>query len=512
MIIVKRCEERSCFLQSLQRFDLRLKPTQLPMSKPNSKNKIKLFAGSRIYQLRQREHLTQADLAQILEISPSYMNQIERDHRTIPHHLLQKLCEYFTLSPAWFNNTHETYTLQAVREAMADPVFKNLPPLAFVKMADAVRNNPELCEAFLTLYKAYTLEREISDKRLNPSPPIEPYDIVGNWVQQHDNYFHTLDKAAEHFYEKLNLDESTLTLALMTHIQKQHNLTIVFDPTLEEHGLVWRVDHQKRRILLPLNRPSESLLFHLAQIIGQMDYNRLITTILRSEGPKENNAKTLARIYLNNYFAGALLLPYKRFLKVAERTRYDIDCIRRHFGVSFEQVCHRLSTMQRPRFEGIPFYFLKVDIAGNILKSFSANRFSKARFGGACPLWNVFRAFATPGQIQVQISQTTDHTTYLNIARTVNRERLTYASKPRQVAIVLGCSIADGHKTVYASGLNLKDHHLVVPIGPGCRACERDRCSHRSFPASGRILDMRNDIHGVIPYQSILSKIDTNFS
>lgn len=466
--------------------------------------RTKLFAGPRLRQLRQRETLTQANLADMLDISPSYLNQLERNHRPVPHHLLQKLCERFDLTPAWFSNTKEAHTVQAMRETMADPVFKNAS-LPLAKMADAVHANPDLCAAFLTLYRAYKFEQERESNTLSPSPPLEPYETVGDWVQQHRNYFHELDCAAEKFYENLNL-QNGLAEALKTYLFDQHGLHTQQDPALEEGGLVWRIDRHRRTILLPPDQPPESTLFYLAQIIGQRDHTRLISSILRREGPKEKNALELGRVYLGNYFAGALLLPYTRFLHAAQTMRYDIERLRRHFGTSFEQISHRLSTLQRPGMEGIPFYFLKLDIAGNILKSFSANRFSQARFGGPCPLWNIFRAFATPGQVQVQLSQTTDDSIYLNVVRTVGHEGVTYTDRPRQIAIVLGCTISDAAKTVYADGLNLNDHRLVVPIGPGCRACVRDNCSHRSLPVSGRMLDTGSDARGVVPYRALPEK------
>ncbi|MFT8675640.1 MAG: short-chain fatty acyl-CoA regulator family protein [Acetobacter sp.] len=469
------------------------------------KSKTKLFAGPRLRQLRQREGLTQAALASLLDISLSYLNQMERDHRPLPDHQLAALCERFGLGPAWFTDTREAHRVQALREVLADPIFKD-SPLPLAKMSDAARHNPDLCEAFLTLYRAYTFDMARSDHEKDTSPPLEPYETVGNWVQDHRNYFHDLDRAAEQFYERLAIEDGALEQALAAHLHTRHGLDIDRDTTLEARGLVWRIDRQKRRILLPHNQPPESTLFCLAQIIGQLEYNPLMARILRREGPRDGNAQALARVYLGNYFAGALLLPYGRFLHVAEQTLYDIDRIRRHFGVSFEQVSHRLSTLQRPGQEGIAFYFLKLDIAGNILKSFSANRFSQARFGGPCPLWNVFRAFATPGQVQVQLSQTTDDSVYLNVARTVSREGLTYGDRPRQIAIVLGCRLSDAPKTVYASGLNLDDSSLVVPIGPGCRACVRDDCSHRSLPVSGRTLDTGNDARGVVPYRALPEK------
>jgi predicted transcriptional regulator len=195
------------------------------------------------------------------------------------------------------------------------------------------------------------------------------------------------------------------------------------------------------------------------------------------------------------------MLPYRRFHEAARQMRYDIQRLQRAFGASFEQVCHRLSTMQRPGLPGIPFYFAKTDIAGNILKRSSATRFQFAQFGGPCPLWNVYRAFARPGEILVQLASTPDNVTYLNIARTVGRGGGSYLARPRAVAVVLGCETVYAAQTVYAEGLNLAAPQAVDPIGPGCRACARTQCRHRSVPPVGAGLDMGTAERGVVPYQ-----------
>lgn len=463
--------------------------------------RTKLFAGQRLRELRKRENLTQQGLAAVLRISLSYLNQLERNNRPLPDRLLHLVCEHYSLAPAWFNDTQEAHLLQALRETMADPVFKTTP-IVMAHMAEAVRHAPALCDAFLTLYRAYTFEQQREKSVLVDTVPLEPYEAVGNWVQEKQNYFHEIDCAAENFYQNLPEHKNGLEPVLINFLLEKHGLNLQYDTELEQQGLVWHINRQRNTVVMPHNQSQESRLFYLAQIIGQLNYDKLMTKILNRSAPKGNNSFKLARVYLSNYFAGALLLPYRNFLSAAQNMRYDIERMRRHFGVSFEQVSHRLSTLQRPGLEGIPFYFLKLDIAGNILKSFSANRFSQARFGGPCPLWNIFRAFATPGQIQVQLSQTTDSTIYLNIARTVSHEGHAYTDRPRQSAIVLGCHVKDAAQTVYADGLNLSDHSLVIPIGPGCRACSRDNCSHRSLPVSGRLLDTGSDSRGVVPYRA----------
>ncbi len=51
-------------------------------------------------------------------------------------------------------------------------------------------------------------------------------------------------------------------------------------------------------------------------------------------------AVEICRIGLQNYFAGALLLPYESFLKRARELRHDLDLLSAQFGASLEQICH----------------------------------------------------------------------------------------------------------------------------------------------------------------------------
>lgn len=96
-------------------------------------------------------------------------------------------------------------------------------------------------------------------------------------------------------------------------------------------------------------------------------------------------AHALARIGIANYFAAALILPYRDFHTTAETVRYDIERLTDHYGLGYETVCHRLSTLQRPRLRGVPFSFVRVDRAGNMSKRQSATGFHFSRSGGTCP-------------------------------------------------------------------------------------------------------------------------------
>ncbi|MBY0395949.1 MAG: short-chain fatty acyl-CoA regulator family protein, partial [Thermoleophilia bacterium] len=201
------------------------------------------------------------------------------------------------------------------------------------------------------------------------------------------------------------------------------------------------------------------------------------------------------------YFAGAALMPYRTFLEAAHETRHDIERLGLIFGASIEQVAHRLATLQRPGAKGVPFFFVRVDQAGTITKRHSATRLQFARFGGACPLWNVHQAFETPGRFLRQLAETPDGVRYLCLARDVSKTGGSFNAPVRRFAIGLGCEISHARALVYADDLDLSNARAFAPIGISCRICERRDCHQRSVPPLERRLRIDPDRRGILPYE-----------
>jgi predicted transcriptional regulator len=184
--------------------------------------------------------------------------------------------------------------------------------------------------------------------------------------------------------------------------------------------------------------------------------------------------------------------------------RYDIELLSLRFEVGFETICHRLSTMQRPSHRGVPFFFVRIDRAGNISKRQSATAFHFSRVGGSCPLWILHDAFTTPGRILTQIAQMPDGRTYLWVARTTSDRRHAYGTPEKTFAIGLGCDLAHAHRLVYSQGLRMEDPDAAVPIGAGCKVCERTNCTQRAFPQIGRPILADPHYSSRVPYPATL--------
>jgi hypothetical protein len=222
-----------------------------------------------------------------------------------------------------------------------------------------------------------------------------------------------------------------------------------------------------------------------------------IDRISRNQSLTSPGSKKLCRVVLANYFAGAILMPYKEFLDSARAERYDIELLGHRFRCGFEQVCHRLTSLRKPGHEGIPFHLIRVDIAGNISKRFSGTGVRFARFSAACPRWNVHAAFLTPGSVRVQVSDYPNGAQYLSIARTLRKETGGYKSSEPMQALEIGCDIGHARELIYADGLNLETLESAVPVGVTCRLCERMDCEQRAFPPLQHPLQIDENVRGL---------------
>jgi len=468
----------------------------------------KLFVGARLRRLRKSLGLTQARMASELGISTSYLNLVERDQRSLSAQLLLKLAEVYDFDIRSLGGDDEAKALADLREILADPLFRDLD-IGRADIEEMAGVGPRGVEAVNTLYRAYRdamlkatgLSERLADRErvalLEES--AAPVEDVREMIHAARNHFPALDEAAETLADELALEPGTAFSVLAARLEDIHGIATRVVPSDVMAERLRFFDRHRRRLMLSELLPPSGRLFQLAWQIGMLEHRALIDAALAETGLKQEESRRLARVALANYFAGALIMPYERFLKAAESLRYDIEALCHRFGAGFEQVCHRLTTLQRPGARGVPFFFIRIDNAGNVSKRFSAGRFHFSKFGGTCPLWNLHDCFQVPGKIFTQIVRLPDETTYFSIARTVQRSGGSQARPAQQLAIGLGCDIGYAPRLVYADGYNL-ERPRVTPIGINCLLCERPDCSHRAFPPLSRNVVVDERIRGLSPF------------
>ncbi|WP_371155028.1 short-chain fatty acyl-CoA regulator family protein [Jannaschia sp. 2305UL9-9] len=452
----------------------------------------KLYAGAKLREVRTRIGLTQTEFAARLGVSLPYLNQMENNNRPVSTTVVLALAREFGFDVTELGGGDEARLTSDMREALADPVFGDAVPLADLRLAAG--NAPALARAFLTLHRAYRdgHERLASlDAALGSSGMAapSPWEEVRDFFHYCDNYIDAVDRAAEGVAAKWpDLDTG------LAQFWDRRNVRVI----LEDTDRLRRFDGRAGTLTLSSRADPETRRFqqlHQVALVSRGDLLDATLDLARFASP---DARAIARTGLANYFAGAALMPYDAFRAAAEATRHDLEALSRRFGASLEQVGHRLSTLQRPGAKGVPFFFVRVDPAGQITKRHSATRLQFARFGGACPLWNVHAAFETPGRFLRQLAETPDGVRYFCLARDVSRSGGAWRAPARRHAIALGCEVRHAERIVYADGLDMGGG--FDPIGVSCRICERLQCHQRAVPPLERALRIDPDDRGVLPY------------
>lgn len=463
-----------------------------------------LMFGAKVRALRRREKMTQAQLADRLGISASYLNLIENNRRPLTANLLLKLAEHFDLDLSSFAPGDEAQLVSDLREVFADPMFDSsgVTPGDVREMASAA---PTAARAVLKLYQSYAVAKNsaesLAETAFKPGAghvvaPIDPTEEVNDLLQSHENYFHELEAAAENLWDEAELHFDDVWGGLLTYLRNTHHIEVQV-VRAEEGQAMRHFDAKRGLITLSEVLPPRTRRFQLAHQVGLIRCASVFDSLGLDQELESDAARSLTRVVLANYFAAAVLMPYQPFLDSAQRGRYDVELLAHRYRTSFEQVCHRLTTLRRPGAEGLPLHFIRIDIGGNISKRFSGSGIRMPRFSGACPRWNVHLAFMTPGMFRIQLSRMADGQVYFCIARTVRRDSGAYTI-PRIVhSIGIGCEVRHARQLVYSDGIDLDSREATTPVGVTCRTCEQMDCEQRVSPPVQHPLQIDENLRGV---------------
>ncbi|MDO6413994.1 short-chain fatty acyl-CoA regulator family protein [Sphingomonas sp. BIUV-7] len=448
------------------------------------------YMGPRLRRLRRDLGLTQQGMAADLGVSVSYVSLIESNQRPLTADTLLRLARTYRIDMADFagdGGEESTARLQAV---FKDPLFADLdlPPL---QGADVATNYPGIAEAFLRLHAAYREEqRALADRSV--SREIAEGDAVAEvrrFLSAKRNNFPTLDDAAERIAAALAGHDG-----IAAYIVARHGLRVRYLPTAVMMGTVRRHDPHNRAIHIDEALDRDSRAFQLALQIAYLELGPVLDAALEGAVLTTENGRRLGRRALANYAAAAILMPETAFAKAAEDKKYDIEALARQFGTSFEQTAHRLTTLQRPGQAHMPFFFLRVDSAGNVSKRLDGAGFPFAGHGGGCALWSVHDVFRTHGEIVTQWLELPDGQRFFSIARLVTSGGGGHLAPRIQRAIALGCAADDAHRLIYTRGRPAPLAADFTPIGITCALCQRDQCRARAVPPIGRQI-LPDDYH-----------------
>ena len=452
-----------------------------------------LFLGPRLKRLRRELGLTQSAMAQDLRISPSYIALLERNQRPITADLLLRLAKSYRFDLTEFAGDDAEAWEQRLAKVLRDPLFADIE-LPALEVADLASSFPGVSEALLRLHEAYGREQQALARQREMPDAADPVAEARRFVARARNYFHSLDTRAEELAAEI-----ARAGTMADWLAKTRGTRLRYLPPDVMMQALRRYDRHNEQLLIDDTLDVASRQFQVAMHIAYTAMRKEIAAVLAEAALGTPTAQALVKRELAAYAAAAMLMPYDRFARAVEARGYDIEALSRQFGTSFEQVTHRLTTLNKPGMLRVPFFFIRVDPAGNVSKRLDGAGFPFAAHGGGCPLWNVHTVFRTPGEIVTQFLELPDGQRFFSIARTVSAGGGSFARPRVTRAIALACAAEHAPKLVYAQDLDPRTVE-ATPIGVACRLCNRALCPARAAPPVGREIVGDDNRRGIAPF------------
>ena len=472
-------------------------------------SQIDLRIGPKIKAFRRKLGIQANKLAEQLGISPSYLNLIEGGKRKIDGDLLLKVCQELKIELSDLAVKSDLNLVNNISELLDDQLFEDLDILG-PEIKDLVNTNPKIARALIKLGDNFKQKdhdivnrvENISGKIIDSRKAAFPGEVVSDFLQENKNYFPKLEDFANSVFEKIQVNNRATYMALCDFLKKEYGI-LVKDVLPEEGKPFSKIfNKNKKELLLSDYVALETKKLYVSSQIAHEGAIKDINEYVSKFSFPSEESKKLTKVALLNYCGAAILMPYKLFHTECMKNKYDLELLQNTFATTFEQIAHRVTCLQDPKLLGIPFHFLRVDIAGNISKRFSLSGIEIPRYGGACPRWNVYSAFTRPGVIQAAVSKMSNGEKYVCIAKTVEKGVGRFGEAKSILSIGLGCEAKYAKDFVYTENLNINEKKTEIPIGVSCRTCDRLDCSQRAFPPLHKKFDVDINSRGISVYVS----------
>jgi len=510
-LLLRICQELRIELSDLignQNIDLN--NSKIAISNYSRKKDIKelnLKIGPKIKAFRRQLGIQANTLSLQLGISPSYLNLIESGKRKIDGDLILKICKELKIQLSDLTSKTDLNLENNISELLGDELFEDLDILG-PEVKDLVNTNPKIAKALIKLgdnfkqkdHEIVNRVENLSGKIIDNRKGSFPGEVVSDFLQENKNYFPKLENFANEVFNEIKINNRATYMSLCNFLKNKYGIKVKDVLPKEEKPFSKMFYKKNRELLLSDYVALETKKLYAGAQIAQEGAMDIIDNYLSNFSFPSDESKKLTKVALLNYCGAAILMPYKMFHNECMKQKYDLELLQNTFACTFEQIAHRVTCLQDPDLPGIPFHFLRVDVAGNISKRFSLSGIEIPRYGGACPRWNVYSAFSRPGVIQAALSKMTNGEKYVCIARTVEKGVGRYGRKKSMLSIGLGCEAKYAKDFIYTEHMDLSDKKSEIPIGVSCRTCDRLDCSQRAFPPLHKKFDVDINTRGVSVY------------
>lgn len=422
------------------------------------------LTGNRIRERRLVIGLKQSELAERVDISPSYLNLIEHNRRRIGGKLLVAIARALEVEPAALSEGADATLYDALQSAAqgAGTVFGATPETdridelaarfpgwtaliatqqkriagleALVEgLRDRLNNDPVLAESMHEVLSTVAAIRSTADILVR-DPDIDPA-----W---RGRFHRNLHEEAERLSHRAT--------AMLTH----------FDDPQDSTG---------RNLSTPVETAEamfDAVGHHFAMI--EAEGEAAIAGVLEGAAGMEDPAShALGRMWLQRYADDAARLPLAVIGPAAHEAGFDPAQLLSLGGGDVALVLRRLATLPQTGAHAAPAFGLAVcDGSGALTFRRRIAAFSIPRFGAGCPLWPLYRALGRPGQPELAEIEMPQGGRFRAWAVSQPLAPTGFGEAPVMQATMLLTPVGE-------SGGE------ALPVGPGCQLCPRTDCAAR---------------------------------
>ena len=190
------------------------------MAEPSS---VKIIAGHKLRRLRSSLKLTQAEMANELGISASYLNLLENNARPVTVPILYRLGRTYDFDLRDFADDDSLRMTSVLKEVFADQVFEDVA-MSRRDIQLLANQHPSAAEALISLHRSYDLMRDAAyggeQKDENFLSP-RPIESVRELLETSSNYFPELEEAAADCVRRINLSPGKKLYQLIEHLEQK---------------------------------------------------------------------------------------------------------------------------------------------------------------------------------------------------------------------------------------------------------------------------------------------------
>lgn len=453
------------------------------------------IVGTRIRQHRHQLGVTQTDLARRAGISPSYLNLIEWNKRSVPSRLLSRISAALGVTVETLDGATERRLHDELMEIAHLPALGS-SGVETSQTDELIGRFPGWSRGIAALAKseqASMRSAQILSERLSNDPylsetvhrmrsRIAAVRSAANILVEYDD----LSDQQTARFTSIVAEESTALShageALANYLDKAEAADRILTPVDEVEALC----EQRNNRFAELERAAEALEINFvdnrpasrlerARVCVSEYLEGTIESLLDAEEViKSAAAFKRARELLIDYAISAILMPDEIFCSQAKDAGYDVEALAQIFSVSVDRVCHRLTAL--PLSEEFPkIGYVQANAAGTVVQMHNLEGLQLPRYAAACPLWALYRAQQSPETVIRQRALFPEGARFVFLAR-ARHVGLSGFGRPRHyVTDMITMTEKDARRTVYAPDAAVP----VEEVGPSCRLCPRVNCIHR---------------------------------